>query len=290
MYKYTVHAPRHVPRVTMAAYARHAFSLLPERVIRDAFSARDVKLDGQRCAKDAMVKPGAEVTLYTPYEAVLPVVYEDESLLAVDKPAGVGCDEDMYGSVTVKDWAAIYAKGRYEPRLCHRLDTQTSGLILLAKSERAEAAIRRMFAEHLGVKRYVCLVRGTPSPARAACEAWLVKDAKRSAVRILRHEAPEAKQIVTAYETLRVGDISLLRVTLHTGRTHQIRAHMAYLGYPLLGDDQYGDREFNRKYKAGRLMLRSVELTIDTQGDLSECDGLTLSVPYKLDEILAGIG
>lgn len=289
MHRYTVRAPRHVPRLSLGAYTRRAFSLLPESVIREAFRSRDVKMDGQRCSKETVIKPGAEVALYTAYDAPLPVVYEDDRLLAIDKPAGVSCDQDAYGSVTATDWARLYAKEAFAPRLCHRLDTLTSGLLLFAKDEAAEVALKQMFAEHAGDKTYVCLVRGMPAPESAICTAWLEKDAKRAAVQIRRQRTEAAKQIVTAYETLVPGPVSLLKIGLQTGRTHQIRAHMAYLGWPVLGDDQYGDRDFNRRYGAGKLMLRSVGLRIETGGALPECDGIALGVPYLLDETLARI-
>ena len=288
MFRYTVRVPQHAPRASLAVYCRHAFSLLPERALREAFTARDVKMDGARCAKDAPVVPGAEVTVFTPYEAALPVVFENGRLLAVDKPAGVSCDADAYGSLTVADWAALQAKGAYTPRLCHRLDNPTSGLLLMAKDAEAEDALKAMFARHDCQKTYVCLVRGTPSPRAATREAWLQKDAKRARVRVSDRETPGAKPIATAYETLRAGGISLLRVTLLTGRTHQIRAHMAHLSHPVLGDDLYGDRDFNRRFGGG-LMLRSAGLTVDTRGALPECDGLRLAVPYKLDGILEKI-
>ena len=286
MYRYEVTVPQHVPRVNLAVYVRHAFSLLPESVLRSAFQARDVKMNGVRCNRDVLVQPGAIVTVFTPYQAALPVVYEDDRILAIDKPAGVSCDTDAYGSMTAQDWAAMHAKDTYTPRLCHRLDNQTTGLLLLAKDDAAEEALKAMLAAHTGNKTYVCLVRGTPKPEKATCSAWLRKDAKHAQVQVLAHETPDAKPITTAYEVLRPGPVSLLRVTLLTGRTHQIRAHLAYLGHPVLGDDLYGDRCFNKTYGSGTLMLRSVALTLDTQGVIPKIDGKALSVPYKLDGIL----
>ncbi|MBQ9196881.1 MAG: RluA family pseudouridine synthase [Clostridia bacterium] len=286
MYRYTVTVPQHVPKATLAVYTRHAFSLLPESVLRSAFSARDIKMNGVRCARETMVQPGAEVTVYTPYYAAFPAVFENDRLLAMDKPAGISCDDDAYGSVTVLEWARMHAAGAYEPRMCHRLDNKTSGLMLLAKDEAAEQALREMFAAHAGNKTYVCLVRGTPDPARAKRTAWLRKDARRSQVQVLPREVPGAKPIETAYEVLRPGPVSLLRITLLTGRTHQIRAHMAALGHPVLGDDQYGDRDFNKKWGNGALMLRSVGLTVQTQGKIPDADGIALRVPIKLDQIL----
>ena len=283
MYRYTVHVPQHVPRIKMGAYVRRAFSLLPESQVRAAFAARDVKLNGVRVGKDDMVLPGGEVTVFTGYRMEIPVVFEDSHILALDKPAGVSCDADAYGSMTVQDWAAFYADGAFAPRMCHRLDNPTSGLIVLAKDEAAELALKQMFQQRTGKKEYCCLVRGMPKPGQKLCTAWLLKDAGHARVRIYDHEVPGAKRIETEYAVQRSGAVSKLKILPHTGRTHQIRAHMAFLGYPLLGDDLYGDREFNQEYGKGRLMLRSVALRIDTAGALPELDGITLRVPDDMD-------
>ena len=284
MYRYSVRVPQHVPRITLGVYVRRAFCLLPEHALRDAFSQRDIKMDGVRCGREEQVRPGSEVAVYTPYEARLPVAYEDAHVLALDKPAGMSCDADGYGSMTAEDWAAFYARDAFVPRLCHRLDTPTSGLLLLAKDDLAYQALVEMLARHTGDKTYECLVRGTPKPAEARLQAWWTKDALHSRVRVADRQTPESKPIETAYRVMRPGEASLLRVTLYTGRTHQIRAHMAHLGHPVLGDDLYGDRAFNRACGAGALMLRSLSIRIDTGGALPGLDGQTLSVPSRLEE------
>ena len=141
-----------------------------------------------------------------------------------------------------------------------------------------------MFARHEGGKTYACIVLGTPKPLNAVCTAWLTKDAAHARVHISAQEKPGAKRIETAYQVQQKGAASLLQVVLHTGRTHQIRAHMAFLGHPILGDDVYGNHAANRQYAADRLMLRAVSLELDTQGALPQCDGKALNVPIILDE------
>ena len=126
---------------------------------------------------------------------------------------------------------------------------------------------------------YLFGTRHFEATRRLLCRAWLVKDAAAARVTIFDHEVPESKPIATAYETLESGPVSRVRVELITGRTHQIRAHMASLGHPLLGDDVYGDRAFNRVQKARRLMLCATRLTLHTDGKLPALEGKTFAIP-----------
>ena len=278
VFKYCVTVPENIPEMSLQNYVAHAFPLLPGSVVRDAFSKRDVKMNGARCGKDAMVEAGAQITVFTGHEMKMPVVYEDDNVLVINKPAGVSTDTDKYNSMTVLDWAVLYAKGAYAPRMCHRLDNATSGLIVLAKNDIAEEALQEMFRTRSGEKEYRCIVRGTPSVLKAVKTAYLQKDALHGRVRVSDVTGRDAKQIVTEYEVLRPGEKCLVRVLLHTGRTHQIRAHMRHLGHPLLGDDVYGDRQFNKKYSAKGLMLCAVRLKIDTCGRLPAVDGKEFSI------------
>lgn len=283
MFKYCVTAPDNLPEMSLQSYVSHAFPLLKGNALREAFAKRDVKMNGLRVSKETNVIPGAEICIFTPFEMKIPVVYEDEDVLILNKPAGVSTDKDKYNSMTVSDWAAFYAKGAFVPRMCHRLDNATSGLIALAKNDWAEAALIEMFRSRTGEKEYRCLVKDTPKPHQAVKTAYLQKDAVHGRVRISDAAGRDAKQIITEYEVLRPGEKCLLKVILHTGRTHQIRAHMRHLGHPLLGDDLYGDRQFNRKYAAKGLMLCAVRLKIDTGGKLPGIDGkeLVIRSPFE---------
>lgn len=188
--KYTLTVPDNLPDMTLDKYLAHALPLLPERARRAAFAARDVKMNGQRTPRDTRALPGAQIAVFTPYEMQIPIVYEDEHLLILNKPAGLATDADRYNSMTVTDWAALHAQGAYQPRLCHRLDYQTSGLIALAKDDMAENALKEMFARRTGRKEYQCLVLGTPQPAQADCHAFLIKDPVRAVVHVSAKTLP----------------------------------------------------------------------------------------------------
>lgn len=267
-----------------AAIRRFLPELSPVAV-RDAFKRRDVKLDGNRVKPDARVCSGQLVQVYCMEQAVesLDVVYEDADVLLINKRAGISTEPDGKGGASLTELAAKhvwrYVPDAASPRACHRLDNQTCGLVLFSKNDRAAEILAQVFRDRSLDKRYICLVRGQMKPPVATCHAFLLKDAQAAHVTILDRPLPGAKRIVTAYETLESGSISRLKVHLITGRTHQIRAHMAALGHPLLGDDVYGDRAFNRQQHVRRLMLCASELTLDTGGLLPQLDGRRFTVP-----------
>ncbi len=259
---------------------RRYFPELPERSVRAAFLRRDVKLDGKRVPKETAAKAGQELRIYLPdeeEETPLEIIYEDGDVLLVNKPAGISVEPDGKGGTTLTELCGKHVREKnadaFPPAACHRLDNQTCGLCLFAKNEKALDILQQAFRDRSLEKRYECLVRGIPKPPRAECRAWLIKDARAGRVRIADRPEEGARPIATEYETLEAGAVSRLRVHLITGRTHQIRAHLAALGHPVLGDDVYGDREFNRSRKTRSLRLCAVSLKLDTGGRLPELDG-----------------
>ena len=268
---YEAIVPENAPAQRLENYLSRAFPLLPPHVIRNALAKKDVKQNGQRCTRDSLLLPGARVQLYTPHEAAIPVVYEDEHILLLHKPAGISCDEDSRGGMTVLTVTEKMAAGAYTPRLCHRLDNQTSGLLLLAKDDESEQILLEAFENHTLEKVYECLVRGQMRPEKAVMKAYLIKDAARATVRVITHETPSAMPIETMYETLSFdGTLSKLRVTLLTGRTHQIRVHMSYKGHPLLGDTVYGHKKDPFQIEGQALHAGILGFTHPTTGEYME--------------------
>ena len=267
------------------ACIRRLLPEVPQRTVQQSFARRDVKLDGKRVKPDIRVFAGQKVELFCMEQTtpLVDVVYEDDDVLLINKRAGVSVEPDEKGGVTLTELALKHVRQKnpdaWPPKACHRLDNQTCGLTLFAKNERAESILTRAFKERTMDKRYICLVRGMMKPPSATCKAYLLKDAKAAHVTIHDDAVKGARPIITEYETLESGPISRLLVHLVTGRTHQIRAHMAALGHPLLGDDVYGDRAFNRQQKVqGRLCLCAARLTLDTGGELPQLDGKTFEV------------
>ena len=284
MKRYNLTIPSNASGGRLMPYLLRALPQVPSFAVREAFKKRDVKVNGERVGSDASILPGAEVVVYVRDVPSLdiPVLYRDENVMVVIKPAGISCEADGHGGKTLT--AMLHEQllrtdpAEKEPLLCHRLDNPTEGLLLLAMTDEAQQRLQDAFRSRQVHKAYICLVRGTPSPAHQVLSAWLVKDARRARVHVTGRQTPAAKPIVTEYTVMQGGPCSRLLIRLHTGRTHQIRAHMAFLGHPLLGDDQYGDRAFNRQYKARRLMLCACELSFSLEGPLSYLNDRRFSI------------
>ncbi len=259
---------------------------ISEKTLRVSFENRDVKLDGHRISRDTRVHTGQNLRIYySSFDASEPldIVYEDSDVLLVNKRPGISVERDAKGGMTLTDLCVRHVcsrkPGEYPPVACHRLDNQTSGLCLFAKNENSLSILRDVFRFRHLTKEYECLVRGIPKPPKAVCHAFLTKDAAKAVVSVSDRPSPGSREIITGYEVLEAGPVSRLRVRLYTGRTHQIRAHLSALGHPVLGDDLYGDRAFNRIQKARTLRLCAVSLSLETGGKLPVIDGVVFSIP-----------
>lgn len=238
----------------------------------------------------------------------IPVLYEDDALLAVDKPAGL-VTHPAYkhpdGTLSDAVFARQEARGEGRPWLLHRLDRETSGVVLFAKTVEARRAVVRQFERHRVRKLYVAVTIGRLAPERGILEAPLRRDPADRRRTIVDGEGQQA---ATRYETLATRDgYSLVLAEPLTGRTHQIRAHMAHLGTPLVGDGRYielahaGQRagdEAPRVDDAPRVMLHAwrIGIVYPTTGAPFEVaapvpgDLLAVARRLGLDEGLARLG
>ncbi|HWQ59323.1 MAG TPA: RNA pseudouridine synthase [Clostridia bacterium] len=206
------------------------------------------------------------------------LVYLDGDVLCADKDAGLSVAEADGGDSLEARLKKALGDSVYP---VHRLDVATGGLVLFARNERAKDALGEAIKAHLIRKYYRCEVHGRPERDEAELSAWLVKDAENARVAIYDEERPDAKRIVTRYRVLaRRAETALVEVELVTGRTHQIRAHLAHAGYPLVGDDRYGDRERDRLVAAKGLALLAarLELHFPEGSDLARLEGRVISI------------
>ncbi len=168
------------------------------------------------------------------------ILFEDEWILAVDKPAGLPVHPTARYHRNTLTALLLEKYGEDRPILAHRIDSETSGVILCAKTRESERALKIMFADRLVGKRYLAIVRGVPEPAESRIEVPLGPDTA-GPIRVKMAGDPEGLPALTEYRVLReIGDAALVECRPRTGRQHQIRAHMAHIGHPIVGDKMYG--------------------------------------------------
>ena len=230
---------------------------------------KDIKVNGARVNKNVPLSAGDEVVYYTtPAQESKKshgVVYEDENVLVADKYSGVS-SEGLLSELC----------GRGEYYACHRLDRNTQGLMAFAKNAEAERELLSAFKERRVQKTYIAVCKDNFKEDGATLTAYLKKDGAGARVSIYNKEIKGGAKIVTGYEVLkRRGGLALVKVILHTGKTHQIRAHTAHIGCPVLGDEKYGDGELNKKYNLKRQQLVAKYLSFSLKGVLSYLNGKT---------------
>ena len=260
--------------VRLDKYLTDQFPALGPGRLNKALRENKIKLNGKKQPLATRVQNGDVIRLYLTDDQLekrpLPpavFVYEDDDILVANKPAGIAVDGPAEDTLCKRVQATLAAGGRpAHAVLCHRLDTGTSGLVLLAKNEAAEQFLTQAIKDRAIQKHYLCITFGRPQPPAALLHDYLRKDAERGVVRVVPTPAGGAKEIITGYETLAVsGRLALLQVELVTGRTHQIRAHLAHIGCPILGDSKYGNNAANRELKFKYQALCAWELRFPAQ-------------------------
>ena len=223
---------------------------LAEKLLRDG----SVLVDGEPRSKSHRLEAGSIVAVELPQPSAglrpepvsVPVVYEDEHLLVLDKPAGlvVHPGAGVRKGTLVGQLLSLGAAGGPDPErpgVVHRLDRDTSGLLVAARSEAAHAALQEAIKRREVERRYLALVRGVPRSRTGRIDAPIGRDRRDPMRRSLDTEEP--REAVTHFEVLeQIGEHALLDVRLETGRTHQIRVHLAAIALPVSGDAQYGVR------------------------------------------------
>ena len=302
-------------------FVAKAAPMLPASLAQKYIRIKRVKVGGKGAKRDYKLIVGDTVEMYINDEffdaprddnAYLKItspspdiVYEDENILLLNKKAGVLCHSGERGagdgggagegvSLIAEVQAYLYQKGEWRPALehafapalCNRIDRNTSGIVLAAKNAEALRIVNEKIKRREIDKYYLAAVHGAPSPPQGLLEGYIFKDSVKNQVFVSKTSRPGTKYAATEYRTVAAeGQLSLLECRLLTGRTHQIRAQLADIGCPLLGDGKYGSERMNRQYSEGRQALCSYKLVFAFKTDA----GL-LSYMDKKTFQLRGIG
>lgn len=270
MKKFTVDNDTNLKDFTDCVYPQGSFCFAA------LLRAKDIKVNGVRVLKNTALRAGDEVVYYTTVkQESMPshtVVYEDGNILIADKPSGVSFEGLL---------SELSQKGEFYG--VHRLDRNTQGLIVFAKNKSSEKELSEGFEERRVSKTYIALCKNAFKAKSASLTAYLVKDDKKGEVKVYAAPQSGGVTIKTDYTVLESrGDIALVKIVLHTGRTHQIRAHTAFIGCPVLGDTKYGDKALNEKYGAKRQRLVAKYLKFNLEGQLAYLSGKIFESKYEL--------
>lgn len=273
---------------------------IPVSLMYKAIRLKKIKVNRKRAEQKQMLFEGDTVQMFLSEDLFgdkistselgsvkvdINIVYEDENILICNKPAGVlvhsgDGDGKTSGDGSVSDrntliyhiQAYLFQKGEYKPEeensfapaLCNRLDRNTAGMVISAKNAEALRAVNERIKSNQILKQYLCAVHGKLPKKSDTLSDFLLKDSKTNMVKVLKQKRQGAKEIITKYSLVEYNpksNLSLVEIDLITGRTHQIRAHMASIGNPLLGDGKYGSIELDKRLGYKHQALCAYKLT-----------------------------
>lgn len=276
---------------------------LPKSLMYKFIRTKRIKLNGGRSHEGDMLSEGDTVEMYIPDEffsdntsaadyskvkTIPDIVYEDENILLCNKKPGIlvhtgdegdknRADADERETLIYSLTAYLVGRGEYDPAnetsfapaLCNRIDRNTGGIVILAKNAHTLRAVNEAIRENRVHKKYLCAVHGKLTGEKTL-HAYHTKDYKTNTVRIHADSRPGSREIITEYKAISYSpahDLTLLEINLITGRTHQIRAHMQFIGHPLLGEGKYGVNRDDRKLGYSSQALYSYAVSFDFQDE-----------------------
>lgn len=284
--------------------------LAPKSFFYKMMRKKNITLNGKKAAGNEKLEKGDTVKLFLSEETIegfrekkkravhtgakLDILYEDEQVMLINKPAGMLSQKAEKGDISMVEHLISHLLDTgevteemlktFRPSLCNRLDRNTSGIVAAGKTLQGLQMLSGLFKERTLHKYYLCIVKGVIKEEQDV-RGWLLKNEKTNQVRILKNETKDARPIHTKYRPLADnGQETLLEIELLTGRTHQIRAHLSYMGHPIFGDPKYGDAVLNKKLTSGyglhMQLLHAWHLVFpELSGDFEGLSGKSIYAP-----------
>lgn len=284
--------------------------LAPKSFFYKMMRKKNITLNGKKAAGNEKLEKGDTVKLFLSEETIegfrekkkravhtgakLDILYEDEQVMLINKPAGMLSQKAEKGDISMVEHLISHLLDTgevteemlktFRPSLCNRLDRNTSGIVAAGKTLQGLQILSGLFKERTLHKYYLCIVKGVIKEEQDV-RGWLLKNEKTNQVRIFKSETKDARPIHTKYRPLADnGQETLLEIELLTGRTHQIRAHLSYMGHPIFGDPKYGDAVLNKKLTSGyglhMQLLHAWHLVFpELSGDFEGLSGKSIYAP-----------
>jgi len=285
---------------------------LPASLVQKYIRIKRIKINGKPAKRDTKLITNDVVQMYVNDEffdahnddnaytkitnPALDIVYEDNNIILINKPVGILCHSDgeyVHSSLVARVQAAMYHKGEWRPRdensfapaLCNRIDRNTSGIVIAAKNAESLRIINEKIKMGEIDKYYLAVVHGKPTPQSGRLDGYIFKDAVKNRVYVTKTSQPGSKHALMDYKVIKSTasppTLSLLECLLITGRTHQIRAQLADIGHPLLGDGKYGSKRLDKQFGETKQALCSYKLVFSFKtnaGSLSYLNGQSFTL------------
>ena len=279
--------PDAVKEMPVREYLRRAYPLMGGGRIVRLLNVRQFRINGEKAQPDAGVTGGDEVVLYADFncDSSLDIIFDDGKMVVFIKPAGLPVDADNLG---IGADTVLSRLKLLDPcaRLVHRLDAQTSGVMLAAYDEETERLLVNAFRQHLLKKTYFSLCEGRFSKASGSIVSYISKDSSSARVSVSSTRTENGLEAKLDYKVINEHaqsglKLTLLEVTIETGRTHQIRSQLSKIGHPIIGDDKYGNYGTNKALGAKELCLASREIRLGTDAALGIYAGKSFMCPRE---------
>lgn len=263
---------------TLSSFLLANFNGLNINLFHKTLRKKDIRVNNVRVTENVTLHTNDEVSIYlideylfkAPTSAstyTLDIVFEDKNILIINKPKEISVTDNKLDEISLEE---IVSKQYDFCKPCHRLDRNTSGLLIFAKNQAALDILLQKFKNKEINKTYSCDVVGFLKQKQATLTAYLFKDTKKSQVYISDTPKKNYLEIITKYKVIsenKEENYSTLEVELITGKTHQIRAHMAHIGHPIIGDSKYGINDINKKFKERYQRLSSKKIVFNFKTD-----------------------
>ncbi len=259
--------------------------------LNKALRKKDIRINNVKVNQNTTVYEKDIISIYIADENLIRnsnvdiskyIHYEDDNIIIINKSEQMCIRNDIENELSLEQLLIRYAENKYIPMPCHRLDRNTKGLVVFAKNEETLNEIKECFINHLIKKYYKCLVYGILDKKEDILIGYLFKDAKKNIVKISNKKQQGYVEIRTKYTVAKenTNNTSVLDVELLTGKTHQIRAHLASIGHYIIGDNKYGNKEVNKQFKKNtqQLVAYRLEFNTKTMKHLSYLDGMNFEI------------